>query len=103
MKFERTYTTGFGNDPRNKVFAVFNCEVCGKRDDVEVRPLTTFSKDDRRCPKCGALGHTDLKLRLQSELASLEQQEAGIQKRREEILAELSRINEVITSLVPTG
>jgi len=92
MKFQKTYTTGFSNDPRNKTFAVFLCEVCGKRDDVEVRIGVTFNKDDRRCPKCGALGHTDQRLRLQSELSSLEQQEAVIQRRREEILAELSRL-----------
>lgn len=97
MKFQKTYTTGFGNDPRNKTFAVFTCEVCGKRDDVEVRLGCSFSKEDRRCSKCGALGHTDQRLRLQSELSSLEQQEAVIQRRRDEILAELSKL-EIITS-----
>jgi len=48
MKFQRTYTTGFGNDPRNKTFAVFTCEVCGKRDDIEVRLGCSFLKEDRR-------------------------------------------------------
>jgi len=99
MKYERMYTSGFGNDPRNKNWAVYLCEVCGHREDYHIPMPSTFLKADRRCPKCQALGFTDRRLQLQTELSSLEQQEAVLQKRRDEILAELTKLS----SIIPTS
>jgi hypothetical protein len=93
LRYVREFQSGTGgSDPRNKWYAVYQCDACGAQSDLHMPDRGTFIRRERPCPKCGALNPESLRKSLESKKASLEAQSRHIQSEIEKVIEELSRI-----------
>ena len=84
MRFKRLFGSGLDKksyDPRDKVFAEFVCDLCGKSTDIDVtRTRYTFQFDiERRCPNCGQINSADKLINLQAQIDKLTAEKTKIQ------------------------
>jgi DNA replicative helicase MCM subunit Mcm2 (Cdc46/Mcm family) len=92
MIYQREFQNGFGNDPRNKWYAVFHCDACGHNEWVPMPWRDSFDKGPRVCPKCHSLGVEDLRKSLEAKRARLQAQEAQVREEIEKVIQELQQL-----------
>lgn len=92
MKYTREFQSGFGNDPRNKWYAVYKCDACGHEEWVHMPMRSTFDRRPRTCPKCHSLGAEDLRNVLEAKKAELQAQEAKVRAEIDKVIAEIDRL-----------
>lgn len=83
MYFVRTYKSGGADyDPRQQIFAEFECSVCGEKTDVNVTTNKTFDYSRiRKCPHCKSFDETDQLNSLKKEVELLIEQRENINKK----------------------
>lgn len=94
MYFKRQfYGGGAEHDVRRKLWAEFECELCGAEDHVDITQMeATFNRSKpRRCPECGKYGKDDQLRNLRSEIDRLTETIEVSQARRAELIAEYER------------
>lgn len=94
MTYIREFQTGYGNDPRNKWYAVYKCDACGHEEWIHMPTPSTFDRTRaRECPKCHSVGVEDLRNALAAKKAALEAEEARVRAEIEKVIAEIDRLS----------
>jgi len=92
MRYTREFQSGFGNDPRNKRYAVYKCEACGHDVWVHMPTPSTFDRRDRPCPRCGSMGAGDRRASLEAQKRALEAERTRIDQEIAKLVAEIESV-----------
>lgn len=94
MYYVRTFKGGGQDyDPRQKRFAEYLCDVCGKIECFDITTNATFNfTKARKCPKCGSLGEEDYKRNIQQQIDKIISDIDKAQKKKEELEKELQKL-----------
>lgn len=98
MKFIKLFGSGLDKnrrDVRDKIWALFHCNICGKTHDIDVtNTINTFQFErERKCPHCGLVDEKDKEANLKSQLDKLTADKTRIEIELEKIERELSELS----------
>lgn len=97
MYHVRTYKGGAASyDPRQITWAVFQCDACGKKEEVNItgREHTFQFHVPRRCPHCKSFGKDDRIISVRKEIENLTATRNNIDVTIEKLTAELESLQE---------
>jgi hypothetical protein len=92
MYHVRTYKSGAGDrDPRQLTWAVFHCEACGHREDINITGrVTTFQFHvAQKCPHCKSFGKSDRIMGIKKQIEQLTTTQNNITVTIEQLTQEL--------------
>lgn len=93
--YERQYTTGVGNDPRNLRYAVFLCDVCGEKEEVQIRlgvqPDLTKA---RLCPICHSYGKDYRAREIKMKIEELTKTRSSVEVQIDQLERELFELQQ---------
>lgn len=94
MYFVRTFKAGGDHDPRQKIWAEFECTCCREKNHIDVTTMMhTFDfKRERVCPKCKKTSPEDYKKNLQKEIERLTETKQNIDIQIEEMISKLNSL-----------
>jgi len=92
MVYKREFQTGFGNDPRNKWYAVYHCDACGHEEWVPMGMQSSFDRRPRPCPKCHSMGVENLRKNLEAKRVELEAREKQVRLEIEKVIQEIQQL-----------
>jgi hypothetical protein len=94
MFFVKTfYGGGAEYDPRRKLYARFQCDVCNYELHIDITANGTFNVDKpRKCPSCLSFGKKDYIISLQSKKERLISEKQKIENEIHKICNEIQTL-----------
>jgi len=94
MRFKKLFGSGLDKDrrdPRDKIWAEFECTICNNNTDIDVTStMKTFQFErERKCPHCGNTNPEDKITNLKYQLEKLTEDKSRINIEIERITREL--------------